>query len=311
MYALGDWGVCDTAGRCQDNVLKVTVGGQHIVDLELFEKGEGAVPKGTNHGIDWSRHLLAPGILHIEMIVPSNFFDASDLEIEVDLNVGNGDADYSVGIGVGIDDIRVTTYALDCPTPIPEGRRNLREYMESPKFVPRKYKSRKLFVDVETDECTCICPALPGGTTGPLMGPRTMNLYYRQDAVTCDPTSESIGTVTMTPKSDGTIEYKYDVDAKYELVETNLYVGPERLPFNEQTGTYYPPEEFPYTGSAGGVTEPIVTDPVSCDFYMSAHAYVSNTDEPFLIDIVITDFGLFLHTGMRRFPHSGSHYSNT
>lgn len=304
LYALGNWTTVCIFDACAGNDLKIIVGGNHIVDLDLFEKGLSANHEGTAHEIKWIRSVVDAQTLHIELIVPSKYFASKDLDVEVDLNV-------PAGIGVGVDFFRVTTGATNCPG-VMSGiilRRSLQEYMKSSKFLPRKYLDRKLFVDIETDECECVCPALPPGPGTGSAAPKVMNLYWGQDEITCAPKGEPVGTVTMTQRLDGQIAFAYKVDPQYDLKETNVYVGEFRLPSNANTGEFLPPDQFPFTGVTG-VSDTVLVEPDICDYYVAAHAYVSKdarTQRSQIVGAISLRRPPIPPIGMRRFPISGSH----
>lgn len=275
VYKLGNWSVCDDGTSCSNNDLQVIIGGNKIVDLELFEKGSLVTTSGKSQKIHWTQSHETSATMHIDLLVPSDYFHNKDLEVELYLTLGSSPdratPDTNVDIAVGIDEVRVTTFAQGCDN-VPERRRNLQEFMASPHFVPRKYKSRNLFVLVETDECKCKCPTLPGETDTSATK-AVMGLYHSRDTTTCKPSGDRLGTMTMSPKVDGTIEFVYNVNDEFEVKEANLHVGKERLPYD--VSGFLPPDEYPYTVSASGTSATIIVDPIVCDIYVAAHARVS------------------------------------
>lgn len=289
VYLMGTgWAKC--AESACTSKLKATFG-DDTVNLSIFDNIEKPEAEKSAFGISWSRTKTTDTMVHIEIIAGSKYFDGGVLSYVIKAELDESIED----VYFGIDEFRVTTFRDNeeeyCPAPPVElavigdfepievydepvrMRRNLREFFASPHYMPRKYveKSRKLFFEVDTDTCTCVCPIIPDGPTKPT----TMPLYFKTENESCTPESGQIGTVTMTPMQDGTIEFKYDVDPKYDLQGANIYVGETRLPVNELTGEFLLPDEFPYADDVvTGQSATYTVDPTVCDFYAAIHAKV-------------------------------------
>lgn len=232
-------------------------------DKDYIEGNRQEYFEGFKNGVAWSRKALTEPVLdlgfsasrgkdqihEVTVKIPQSFYEDGSLklEFEVDMSASMGNE------WGGVEDLKLTAVGQAMCRPL-------------------EMRSRRL---QETDSCSCVCPALPGvspsGTNDPA-APKVMDLYYSADEITCDPAGEKVGTVTMQVTTDGSVTFNYNVDQKYTLKETSVYVGEDRLPSG--VNGYLTEDEFPSTMTASGQTASVTVDPLGCDYYAAAHAKV-------------------------------------
>ncbi|CAB9525866.1 receptor-like protein kinase [Seminavis robusta] len=123
-------------------------------------------------------------------------------------------------------------------------------------------------------DCTCLCPET-GATqlAAGVLTSKSMDLYIGVTA-NCGPKGGKVGTVYLTPNSDGTISVTYSMVGGFFMTDTNLYVGADSLPVGTNGG-YLAPVDFPFGHANSTTTSRSFTMATpSCDFFVAAHAKV-------------------------------------
>ncbi|CAB9506834.1 expressed unknown protein [Seminavis robusta] len=266
VYRIGNWDNKCKNDKCKDYRLVATFNGVDI-EIETWENeysGEQPTTGGSAQGITWTKEVEADSILKFIVHVPSALLTGA-IDISLDYTVDQG------ALAIGIDQFEVTLYSNSCPAPT--ARRHLIESMRVPGYESNERSDeRSLGQDVEADECQCVCPALAGENPAPGSGPsapKVLDLYVAADGVDCAPQGTKVGSVTLVYNKNGTVTATYEVDPKYQLKSTTLYVGDERLPGSE-SGDVLPISQFPYTGSEVEYN----VDPLNCDYYVAAAAEI-------------------------------------
>lgn len=265
VYRLGDWSFCAPGEKCNDNELKIKIDGKEIAKVDTFTSGN-PTPSGEEKGISWNRVEVGDGILKIQIHIP---YHKKELKIELEADVGSD----MENIGVGIDDVRAVAFSKECAQKL--NRRRLVTFLDSYRPALDDQLSRRLVAGAESDECQCLCPALPGESPAPesSSAPVVMALHYSSHWITCNPQGLQVGTVTMTQQADGMVRFDYSVDSSYQLQEVSIHVGAERLPWDSQ-GNFLPEDNFPYVEGASGTTATVIVDPLVCDYYAAVHAQI-------------------------------------
>jgi len=291
----GDWSACSsTEGKnCNGHKFTITVGGKKVANLDTFEKGPNdAITEGKKNGIEWTRHFVTENIIHVELLVPHQYF------IEDEYNRGGYGKDMQLklklngikreDIALGMDDLRITTFAANCPgfgldgtiddidtEHRTRGRRKLRTFMqnmERPQSLAEGAYPRELIaLDINSDDCTCLCPTGPSAAPSGLFEPRKMKLYADADDE-CEPKGPEVGTVTMTLTTDSMVNFEYNINQEYEVDGTGVYVG--------QTRADMKPHDFPYGSDLAATTGNVVADLLDCHYYAAAWVRVCGDFPP-------------------------------
>jgi von Willebrand factor type D domain len=303
-YALADFAtLCPKYPTvCAPNYLSVALGipndtsGVATKSFRLDMFGTPNLPmSGYVSGIKWRRNALTTQVHRVEIQIPKKYFH-SEFSFAIIANFGH------TLFAVGIDDFKLTAHANKCKD------MNLFVYKNSARrlggygarFTSNdpvlmsddtikhallrhlQEEQQTIILDVESDECACVCPALTTGETGSnSTAPRVMNLYIGHTGDDCAPAGARIGTVTMSVNWNGTATVTYAVDAGYTISQISIYAGGESLPgLGDQK--ILPVAEFPVTDSprVGTVTGSYVVDLITCDYYLAAYAKVCGDFPP-------------------------------
>ncbi|CAB9513248.1 Sushi domain-containing protein 2 [Seminavis robusta] len=302
--------ICMDYGQfCEHNKILVAFGtanAQTFLELDMFGMPNLKM-REYKQGVRLRRQALSEVIHRIELQIPKKFFDG-DL-FAFDMRTIFGHPTFSLGM----DDFKLKAYSDKCkqmrtfyyynygagaatrrleglritsndpPATMtmatPVSRRLDKNYVLEDHPVSRDLRG-SFNVNVQTDECQCICPSV-SGSNDPSTAPVTMNLYIGANDVDCLPQGDAIGTVTMAPHANGTVTISYQVDAGYYITDISIWTGEEALP-GLDTGNVLPAIEFPVTDSpeAGTVTVEHNVEVISCDFYLAAYARVCGDFPP-------------------------------
>jgi len=270
-FKLGDWvGKCEN-DKCATSKITVRVGNTDVeISLDTFAQEHGGdSTDGIVGGILWNRYVVTPGIIKIELNVPEDKFADGAAGFHLTLS-GTPN-----GVGVGFDDARAIAYNNKC-VEVPTARRQLLDKAAAAQSLAVSGETwRRDLTNAAADDCTCVCPALladsnPTGVAAPVI----MNLYA--DYQSCTPEAPIVGTLTMTTQSDGRVTVVYDIYDDFNLMETNVYVGGQRLPGDNSADLFLSASDFPYLSDSYPNIQTTYEDIqlFDCHFYVAAHAKI-------------------------------------